>query len=80
MLSIGAAVLGSPHVLGIDVDIDALTTAAHNVAEADCIAEVHPKTPSGVMIGLMTCFATQQGSRSPCLFGLAACMASMQTK
>ena len=30
MLSIGAAMLGSPHVIGIDIDDDALCTAQEN--------------------------------------------------
>lgn len=30
MLSIGAAMLGSPHVIGIDIDDDALGTAQEN--------------------------------------------------
>ncbi len=34
MLSIGAAALGCPHVLGVDVDPDALDLAASNLAEA----------------------------------------------
>ena len=33
MLSIGAAMLGACHVLGIDVDSDALEVAQANVAE-----------------------------------------------
>lgn len=33
MLSIGAALLGSPHVLGLDVDEDALEVAQSNVQE-----------------------------------------------
>ena len=33
MLSIGAAMLGARHVVGIDVDADALDTAQANVAE-----------------------------------------------
>ncbi len=33
MLSIGAAMLGACHVLGIDVDADALEVAQANVAE-----------------------------------------------
>lgn len=30
MLGIGAAMLGSPHVIGIDIDADALQTAQEN--------------------------------------------------
>ena len=31
MLGIGAALLGSPHVIGVDIDEDALATAQENV-------------------------------------------------
>ena len=31
MLSIGAALLGSPHCLGLDIDLDAIETAQANV-------------------------------------------------
>lgn len=31
MLGIGAALLGSPHVIGVDIDDDALATAQENV-------------------------------------------------
>ncbi len=33
MLAIGAAVLGCPHVLGIDIDLDALAVAARNLED-----------------------------------------------
>lgn len=33
MLAIGAAALGCPHVLGIDIDLDALAVAARNLED-----------------------------------------------
>ena len=35
MLSIGAGILGSSHVIGLDMDADALQTACDNVMEFD---------------------------------------------
>lgn len=43
MLAIGAAALGCPHVLGVDVDTDALALAASNVAG---ISDELPVTPA----------------------------------
>lgn len=40
MLSAGAALMGSPAVLGIDIDLDALCIARQNVEEADCCQQI----------------------------------------
>ena len=40
MLSIAASAVGSPCVLGLDMDADALCTAAANADEAECTAMV----------------------------------------
>lgn len=49
MLSAGAALMGSPAVLGIDIDLDALCIARQNVEEADCCQQVR------AILGCMTC-------------------------
>ena len=48
MLSIGAAMLGSPSVLGVDIDEDALCLASENLEDADCSELV--QTPDSLSI------------------------------
>ncbi len=45
MLSIGAALLGAGHVLGVDCDADALNVALDNCEEFEGIP-VKPSTPT----------------------------------
>lgn len=47
MLGIGAALLGSSHVIGIDIDSDALETAQGNLENfEDVQASQHPQSHS----------------------------------
>lgn len=55
MLSIGAAMLGAAHVVGVDVDGDALATALSNVGEYD--------DPLPVGVG---CFGATENDTNPC--------------
>lgn len=47
MLSIGAAMLGAQHVVGVDVDEDALRTAQQNVDEYEDYLPVSKRATAG---------------------------------
>ena len=49
MLAIGAAALGCVHVLGVDVDADALQVAARNLAAIGEDLPVRCRTPSSTV-------------------------------